>query len=407
MVVVTATVSQGCDLIYPFSFTRPSADGGLADADRGTADSDHKGLEQGAPDASLVCNIGGSEYKAMTLDSVDPCRMCDPVVSRAQWSAAPGCVVTLAGNGNKGFVSGSALTAEFDGPIAVATDGSGRVFVADWSVHRVRLIWQGQVTTVAGNGSAGHVDGLAAGSQLSAPMGLATDGVDRLYISEKNGRRIRLLEQGQVSTVAGNGTAASTDGSALMASFSSPQGLAITPSGTIYVADAGNNRVRLIANGVVSTLGGSTSGWADGLLASAMFSYPTGVEVGPSGAVFVADEKNTIIRRIANGKVSTIAGIPGGGGFVDGTAASAKFNSPHDIAVDSAGTVYVADCGNGRIRKIENGTVSTVAGSWGFADGPFASARFACPISIDLDQFGHLYVADAQNWRIRVLNLNP
>jgi hypothetical protein len=77
------------------------------------------------------------------------------------------------------------------------------------------------------------------------------------------------------------------------------------------------------------------------------------------------------------------------------------------VAVDAAGAIYVADCGNGRIRKIQGGKVSTVAGGWGFADGPFAKARFACPVSVDLDGHGHLFVADAQNRRLRVLNLNP
>ena len=405
VMVAVAAASLGCDLIYPF--TLPPRVDGPALADRGLADVHRAGSDQGAPDALLPCSVGGVAVQPMALDSADPCRMCDPVVSRSQWSAAPGCVVTLAGNGKQGFVDGDALTAEFAGAIAVATADAGGVFVADWSNHRVRRIFEGQVTTVAGDGSAGHVDGPAVSAQLSAPMGLAVGGAGELYISEKNGQRVRLLHLGQVSTVAGDGAAAFVDGPVLLASFNAPQGLAVSPAGVIYVADAGNNRVRQIAKGLVSTLCGSSAGWADGPPGTARFAYPTGVAIGPAGDVIVADEVNQVIRRVAGGQVSTLAGTPGASGLHDGAAASAKFISPHDIAVDAAGTIYVADCGNGRIRKIKDGQVSTVAGGWGFADGPFASARFACPISIDLDRFGHLYVADVQNSRVRVLNLNP
>jgi sugar lactone lactonase YvrE len=385
---------NGCNLILPFS--QRATDGRELDA-----------TEQGALDGRCACVIAGSCLASGALDDQDPCRMCDPAVSRAQWSAAPGCVVTLAGNGHQGFVDGPALTARFDGPLSVVTDGAGRVFVADWSVNRVRQIWQGQVTTVAGNGDAGHVDGPAADSELNAPMGLALDGAGDLYFSDKGGNRIRLLHQGQVSTVAGSGKAGAADGPALLASFASPQGLAVTEGGTIYVADSGNNRVRQIAGGTVSTLCGSTAGWVNGPVDQAKLSYPTGLAAGPAGEVIIADEQNAVIRRVASGQVTTLAGTPGGEGFADGPAASARFIAPHDVAVDGDGTVYVADCGNGRIRKIQDGQVTTVAGSWGFADGPFASARFACPVSIDLDGAGHLFVADGQNYRVRVLNLNP
>lgn len=404
-VAAAALACQGCHLIFPFSVL--PADAGATDAELGEADLGR--LEQGGPDAAPGCTIDDSYYEPGTRHDADACRMCDPAVSRHQWSAAPGCVVTLAGSGKQGSTDGVALEAELDMPIAVAADGAGRVYIADWRAHRVRLLWQGKVSTAAGDGTEGHVDGPAASARLSAPMGLGLGVGGALYISDKNGQRIRLLSQGQVSTVAGNGKAAFADGAALSASFNGPQGLAVSQSGAVYAADSSNNRVRKIASGVVSTLCGSAGGWADGPVASAKLAFPTAVAVEPSGngAVIVADEQNHVIRRVTGGQVTTLAGTPGSSGSDDGAAGSARFSAPHDVAVDAAGAVYVADCGNGRIRKIQSGKVSTVAGGWGFADGPFASARFACPVSIDLDDKGHLFVADIQNRRIRVLNLNP
>ncbi|MFK5890746.1 MAG: hypothetical protein QM486_08455, partial [Flavobacteriaceae bacterium] len=175
-----------------------------------------------------------------------------------------------------------------------------------------------------------------------------------------------------VSTFAGSGTPGSVDDTGTSAQFNTPSRVAIDASGTIYVADTGNQRIRKItANGVVTTLAGSTFDFADGTGTSAKFANPTGIAVDGSGTIYVADRNNQRIRKItAAGVVTTFAGS-GTRSFADGTGTAAQFANPTGIAIDGSGTIYVADTNNNRIRKITTaGVVTTFAGSGtsGFAD---------------------------------------
>ena len=181
---------------------------------------------------------------------------------------------------------------------------------------------------------------------------------------------------GVVSTLAGS-TQGNTDGTGTSAQFDYPTGVAVDGAGNVYVADYDNHRIRKItASGVVSTLAGSTQGNTDGTGTSAKFAYPRGVAVDGAGNVYVADQYNDRIRKItASGVVSTLAGSSSG--YADGTGTSAKFYNPTGVAVDGAGNVYVADYYNHRIRKITaSGVVSTLAGStYGYTDGTGTSAK--------------------------------
>jgi len=211
---------------------------------------------------------------------------------------------------------------------------------------------------------------------------------------------------GRVSTLAGGGGTAGTDGRGAAATFNTAAGVAVDLSGNLYVADAHNNKIRKITvGGVVSTLAGSgVEGSADGVGTTASFNTPWGVAVDVSGNLYVADLNNNKIRKItAAGVVSTLAGS-GAAGSLDGAGAAASFNGPYGIAVDIPGNVYVADAGNNEVRKITvGGMVSTLAGSTaaGFADGVGTAASFSGPYGIAVDIPGNVYVADAGNAAIR------
>jgi sugar lactone lactonase YvrE len=209
-----------------------------------------------------------------------------------------------------------------------------------------------------------------------------------------------------VDVLAGDGHLGTRDGDAQYARFSDLFGIVGAPDGTVFVTDAGTSqRVRRIdADGTVSTVAGGTTGYADGAGADAQFDTPSGVALGPDGALYVADTGNNAIRRVTvAGVVSTVAGGHGAG-YRDGLVLDAEFNGPIGVAVDSSGRIVVADTYNDRIRAIDGGgTVTTIAGSGvrGLQDGPALLAQFDTPCGIAIDRAGNIFVADAGNGVIR------
>ncbi|MDB5099427.1 MAG: repeat containing protein [Cyanobacteria bacterium RYN_339] len=212
-----------------------------------------------------------------------------------------------------------------------------------------------------------------------------------------------------VTSFAGSGSAGDANGRRADAQLRGPAGVAIAADGTTYVAEANGNRIRKIdLSGQVTVLAGDgLAGFADSPAADqanapARFNTPNAVAVDNAGTVYVADSGNHRIRKIdASGRVTTLAG-DGTPGFTDG-ATGARFNSPTGLALTGS-ALYVADAGNHRIRKIElvGGAVSTVAGGpAGFADGTGAAALFRGPEAVAVDSAGNLYVADRGNFRIR------
>ena len=266
------------------------------------------------------------------------------------------------------------------------------------------------VSTLAGQNIAGSIDGYGQNALLSSPAGVAVDAAGTLYVADAVNNKIRkITPNGQVTTFAGKEAPGKKDGNIKEATFYHPTGVAIDAAGNLYVADKGNHQVRKITPlGIVSTLAGSGERNAtDGFGSKAGFDKPVALAVDAAGNVYVADAANNKIRKItADGIVSTLAGS-GELGSKNGKGAAASFYNPSGIAVDIAGNVYVADYGNNRIRKITpDGTVSTIAGSdaIGNTDGNVDSASFFYPTAVAVDVAGNVYVTDQVNHKIRKLS---
>jgi sugar lactone lactonase YvrE len=275
------------------------------------------------------------------------------------------------------------------------------------------------VVTLAGS-EEGFADGSGAGARFSGAVGVAVDAERDVYVADSANHRIRkIAPDGTVSVLAGSDQAGHADGPTSEAIFSTPTGVAVGPSGAIYVADSVATdphpmHVRVVTpEGMVTTLaGGNQAGYKDGTGLDAQFKSPASVAVDHAGNVYVADTNNHRIRRISpEGAVTTLAGPTEAGyaaGYADGPATVARFQGPRSVAVDGAGNVYVADAGNHCIRRIAPGgaaspTVTTLAGAKepGYVDGQGAEARFNFPSGVAVDAEGNVYVADTANHRIR------
>ncbi len=258
------------------------------------------------------------------------------------------------------------------------------------------------VTTLAGS-SQGNADGTGTAAMFNQPIGITTDGTN-LYVADRSNHSIRkvVIATGLVTTLAGNGSGYA-DGTGTAATFDQPTG--ITTDGTnLYVGDLNNHRIRMIviATGVVTTLAGNGQGYANGTGTAARFDRPAGITTDGTN-LYVAELNNHLIRKIviATGVVTTLAGN-GGQGSTDGNGTAAAFNYPYAITTDGT-NLYVADSSNHRIRKIviATGVVTTLAGNGsGNADGTGTAATFNNPYGITTDST-NLYVSDGFNHRIR------
>jgi hypothetical protein len=318
-------------------------------------------------------------------------------------------VSTIAGSGASGSLDGPALSATFNLPNCVAVDALGSIYVADLNNNKIRKITNGIVSTYAGTGAAGSTDGNAASASFNSPGRIVLDASGNLYVSDINNNKIRKISSsGIVSTLAGNGIAGYVDGPGSTASFNNPVGITIDALGNLYLADVGNKKIRKITpSGAVSTVAGSgATGSTDGIATSASFSFPYGIAIDAFNNLYIADYGNHKIRKITpSGIVSTFAGS-GIDGNVDGIGTLASFSSPCAITIDVSGNLYVSDVN--KIRKVTpEGEVSTIAGSElsGSQDGIGSLARFSSAWGTAIDKLGNLYVADRNNYRIRKITL--
>jgi sugar lactone lactonase YvrE len=318
------------------------------------------------------------------------------------------------GPGGIGTRDGRGSAARFYEPTGLGVDRQGNIYVSDYGNHLIRKVTpEGDVTTLAGLArQMGFRDGRGSGARFHCPYSPTVDANGDIFLSDSDNHVIRRITQrGDVVTLAGDGREGSDNGTGSSARFDEPYGIDIDNGGNIIVADSENHTIRRITpTGVVTTIAGSPgqAGFADGNSSDARFRHPTDVAVASDGTIYVADEQNNVIRRIDTaGEVTTFAGSPGAGSDVDGVGPDARFDDPLGIAVDSAGTLYVADFAAHTIRRIaRDRTVTTLAGlcgTPGSSDGRGSAARFRGPTSLKVTLGGSVVVADSLNDELRVV----
>jgi len=335
-------------------------------------------------------------------------------------------VTDFSGNPNvAGHGDGEPDQVTYERPASLGIDGNGRLLVVDSGASTLRIVaFDGSAIVAAGQPDAtGSADGPAVFARMNHPRAIAVSAGGYAFIADSENEIVRqFFPNGNgayfgplMTTIAGTaGDSGASDGVGTSARFNGPAGIAVTPTSTIYVADTANHCIRrtdTVTSNVVTFAGSAgNAGSADGSRGAARFNSPTGLAVDAAGNVFVADSGNHTIRKITpDGTVSTIAGIAGLPGLVDGVGANARFDTPAGLAFDALGNLYVADSGNHTIRRIApSGFVTTVAGGFpGHQNGDGAFARFNAPASVAIDAAGRLFIADRDNHVIRLATPVP
>lgn len=326
-----------------------------------------------------------------------------------QGSTPPG-IYTVAGSGTLGYTGdgGPAQSAELNSPYGVSVDASGNIYIADTGNSVIRRVdASGKIMTIAGSGAQGYSgDGVPATSAaLYKPYRVVADRTGNVYIADFYNNRIRKVDtSGTITTVAGTGTQGyNGDGiPATTAQLSDPAAVAVDAAGNIYIADTWNNRIRKIdTSGTINTIAGTGFPGVlgdGGPATSAQVDEPEGIAVDSSGSIYVADFGNSKIRKIdPSGTMNTIAGTGSIGNSGDGGPATAAFlNLPTGVAVDRAGNVYIADNQNSRVRKVDtSGTITTIVST-----NTSGISTLFFPEDVAVDTAGHVYIADNNNMRI-------
>jgi sugar lactone lactonase YvrE len=332
----------------------------------------------------------------------------DPAANPLPPNGKKWIVSTLAGDGTPNFFNGPSLSASFHFPEDIVFSLDGPLYVTDVFNRVIRKIAGGQVSTFAGGIGFDVINGHGESAGFKSPYSVTVDANGNLYTTDDNDPRIRKISpDGDVTTFAGIEIPGFADGNADVAQFKPGNYIVADPAGNLYVSDGGNNRIRKItAAGQVTTLAGTgTAGFKDGDGIVAQFNFPGGIALDKNGNLYVADRGNFRIRKITpTGEVSTVAGT-GVQGNRDGIANEAQFSlDMRDIIVDDDGNLYLTELD--RIRFINSqGVVSVIAGSTsGYLDGVGVVAKFNYPNGLALDAVGNLYVADLNNNRIRKIS---
>jgi uncharacterized protein (TIGR03437 family) len=361
------------------------------------------------------------EPYGIAVDAAGNLYIADTENYRIRKVNSSGTIATVAGTGTEGYSGdgGAAAIAQLYLPFGVVVDSTGNLYILDDNSYVVRTISAGGIiATVAGGGARGAGDGGPCTlGQLSDPYGVARDSAGNTYIADEADNRVRrIAPNGVISTVAGTGVKgySGDNGAASSAQLNYPAAVTADTAGNLYIADTGNHRIRKVsASGIITTIAGNGSGGysGDGAAATgAQLYYPEGVALDAAGNLYIADNHNHRIRQVnPSGTISTVAGTGSQGYAGDGGAAtSAKLNEPIGLWVDAAGNLYIADTGNGRIRRVDpSGKIATVAGGGTSSprDGSAATAvSLLGPYGVSMDAAGNLYIGEASANRVRVVS---
>jgi sugar lactone lactonase YvrE len=356
-----------------------------------------------------------SSPAGIAIDAAGNLYIADTNNHRIRRVNTAGIITTVAGTGVNGFSGdgASATSAALAFPRSVAVTAAGTVFIGDTSNRRIRRVSSGIITTIAGDGSEAYSGdgGLATDATLGFPVGVARDAAGNVYIADQHNHRVRKVSISDftITTVAGTGAPgfSGDGGPGTSAAVTSPSALEFDAAGNLYIAEPARVR-RLAPNGVITTVAGNGSPTfgGDGGPATAAGTSVFGLAVDAAGTLYIADAQNVRIRRVSGGIMTTIAGNGTQGYSGDGgLAINAVLGSPQDVATDGLSSVFIADRDNSRIRRIDvNGVITTVAGTGieGFnGDGSALSAQLNRPVNVSVDSAGNVYINDRNNARIR------
>jgi len=338
-------------------------------------------------------------------------------------------ITTFAGGHSSGYGGdgGQATAAKLNQAAAVALDAAGNLYISDYANNVIRKVnTEGIISTIAGTGVPGYSGngGQATDARLYHTAGVAVDNSGNVYIADSWNNVVRVVNaSGIISAFAGNDTAgySGDGGQATAAELDDPNNLTVDGAGNVYIADAHNNVIRKVSTtGIITTFAGNGynagtthGGYSgdNGPATAAELYYPEGVKFDRSGNLYIAELRNSVIRKVnTTGIITTFAGNNTSGYSGDGyQATNAQLKGPYDVSADNAGNVFIADASNNVIRMVNtSGIISTYAGinaAPGYTgDGsPAVDAGLSVPTGCVVDHSGNLYIADDENNAVRLV----